>query len=394
MPFYRYTAIDSSGRQMAGSIQARDTVEAAGSLQIRGYKAIQFQSKDQDFVRTKRANDRDLMYMFAQLASMTRAGISPASAFEKLAERPPRGFLREILLNISRAAKQGEKVSEQMAKYLDVFPSSCVAMTRAGEYGGFLPEAFQNLADHFAGSASFKRWFWFLKFTTWQSVLTVVLFIPALPSAWQTFQAGGGLSVFIESYSRMLLRSVLPIAGSIALLVIIVMIVLRSHSCIRFRHRFVLRLPWGFGARAREESLRTSLWSLQRLSKAGIAPGTAWALSAATAPNVEYAIRLAESGRALASEKPLSAAMLKSELFPPDYGQLLSTAEFTGDIPNTLEQMLKLTDTDYEVANTRSRAGLSQVGCLIMLVTAGIVVVLFVALYYGQVFEQVEKWAQ
>ena len=53
--------------------------------------------------------------------------------------------------------------------------------------------------------------------------------------------------------------------------------------------------------------------------------------------------------------------------------QLLKAAEVTGDITGTLDNMLKMTNEDFEISKTKARAGLSQMGCLVLLIATGMV---------------------
>lgn len=395
MPYFRYTATDPSGKSLSGTIHAKNQLEAAGTLSARGMKSVAFdeagKSKEPPAVRTGRASDKQLLFLFSQLASLSKAGLNSHDAWDKMAQRAPSYALRKACDEISLKARAGGSVASAMEPFIDIFPHNAVAMVRAGEYGGFLPEAYRYLAELFAASAAFKRWFWFLKFVSWQTFVGLMLFLPLFPALWKTFQEGGGPFDLINTYKVMLLYPTLPIFGSIALAGICIILIFRSHSLTRFRHSFVSGLPWGIGKRVREESLMAFLWTLQNLSRAGIAPGTSWALAAASAPNVEYAIRLSDAGRILGSEKPLSLAMSEARLFPDDYDAMLNTAEITGDIPNTIEHMLALTKQEYDMADTRSRAGLSQIGCLIMILTAGILAFIVVNQYYLRVFDEVDK---
>ena len=389
MAFFRYTAIDSAGKSLDGTVQAKDLHDAQGILSKRGFRSIQVAVQTSGYVRTRKISDNQRFMLFTQAASLIRAGINPFEAFRVLAGRVSSSQVADACREISAASGEGKRISDVMEKYLDIFPHNAVGMVRAGEYGGFLPEALEYLAMHFSDSTAFKRWFWILKFFTWQGVIGLVLAIPVIPAMWAAFHQEG---TFFSIYSKVLLFPTLPIAGAIFVLLFLFARWMGSYGNTVKRHSFILRIPWGIGSRARNESLRAFLWTLRNLSKGGVPPGQAWNLAAGSVPNANYALRLNDAGNMLGTEKPLADAVTTAGLFPMDYDALLRTAQQTGDIVGTLDRMLVLTDEEFETSKVKARVGLSSIGCLIVLVLSGAMMVYLVKGCYGRMENEVEKF--
>lgn len=389
MAFFRYTAIDSSGKSLDGTVQAKNLQEAQGILSTRGFRSIKVAVQTSGYVRTRKISDNQRFMLFSQAASLIRAGINPFEAFGVLAGRVSSSQVADACREISASSGEGKRISDVMEKYLDLFPHNAVGMVRAGEYGGFLPESLEYLAMHFSDSTAFKRWFWILKFFTWQGVIGLVLSIPVIPAFWGTFHQEGS---FFAIYSKVLLFPTLPIALVLFLILLLVSRWMGSYGNTVKRHAFVLRIPWGIGSRARNESLRAFLWTLRNLSKGGVPPGQAWALAAGSVPNASYAVRLGDAGRNLGTERPLADAITAAGLFPMDYDALLRTAQQTGDIVGTLDRMLVLTDEEFETSKTKARVGLSSIGCLIVLILSGAMTVYLANGCYGRMEKEVEKF--
>ncbi len=396
MGFFRYTAIDSSGKQMDGTISAADSAEAVRSLSGRGFRNVRVQSPDAapqqtQLIRTGKASDSQLFYFFSQAASLTKAGINPHEAFHSIASRTSNRYLQRASEEISSASIEGGTISGVMAKYVDLFPHNAVGMVRAGEFGGFLPQALDQLAQHFSESASFKRWFWFLKLLSWQGLIAVALSLP-LPSAFWAGLRIGTSTGFLIAYSKFLLFPTLPIMGVLFVIYLLVRLrIARTEETIR-RHKFVLKLPWGLGARAKAESLTTFLWTLRNLSRSGIAPGTAWMLASGSVPNAAMAMQLAEAGKVRGGERPLSENFNEANLFPPDIVSLMQVGEHAGDVVGTLDQMVEGSFNEFLIEKARSRVGLASIGCLAVLISAGIMALVLAQGYYGRVFQEAEDF--
>ncbi|MEW5883590.1 MAG: type II secretion system F family protein [Armatimonadota bacterium] len=339
--------------------------------------------------RTRAASDRDLGNLFKQLASLLRAGVSPADAHERVGSRIRHRALREACAEIAKATAEGKPTSETMARYVDLFPPHAVGMVRAAEYGGFLPEGYELLSQQFNDRASMNAWFYFVRWISYQGLIGVAIVVAAMSAFWKAFHAGGN---FIGFFVQDLASRTLPIVLVLAVFILLVRFLLHSHVTLALRHRLVLRAPYGFGARARAEALHVFLWTLRNLAHSGIPPKTAWQLAAAATPNYDYARRLYAAAEGPREAEPISEFVVRSELFDADYADMLSIAQQTGDVPGTLDRMLEITGEEYAAGKTKVRFGLGSLGCLMMALTGGAMLIYFFWQYYGRVFEEVDKY--
>lgn len=395
MPFFRYTATDATGKGVTGTIQAKDQSEASSQLSTRGFQNIQMMDDKppSDFVQTKAVGDQDRMFIYTQAASLIRAGINPFNAFGMLADKTRNQALQQACAAIANGAREGLGPSKVMEKFVDVFPYNDVAMVRAGEMGGFLPEALDYLGQHYAESTSFKRRFWLVRLLGWNAFLTIALMLPIPNAFWRAFHEGTRIG-FINFYLEGLLWPILPIMLSVAIIYYFAQWYLRLRRNIRLRHSLVLKLPMGIGARARMESIRAFLWTLRNLWSGGVPPSTAWALAAGSCPNAEIAVKLAHAGGNMRSETPTSVALQQSGLFPHEYGSMIQIAEKTGDMVGTLDRMIHLADEGFEAGKARSHAGLLSIGCVLLLIAIGAMTIYFAQGYYTRAFSEVDKWME
>lgn len=310
-------------------------------------------------VRTAEGTDKDRMFLFSQFASALRAGISPADFLQNVALRT-RGLYKGSLEKMSEAAREGTPMSSVMELYPNLYPVHVIALTRAGEVGGFLPDAFETIAQQAEQAHKFKRWFvwiWMLVVMTLPSFPLVVVAGKAMLKTWTKTEETGGaggkeeaLRTFGDAALQTLKWPVGPISLAAVVGVYLFWRLYLSRLSRPLRHRIAISWP-AFGPRARAENLAIFTWTMSQLTKAGLPHGTAWQLAAASAPNDAMASRLANVGQKMGGEQPLSSAMVMDRsLFPPEYSGVIGTAEFTGDVPGAMEQVSRLSRGEFESA--------------------------------------------
>lgn len=339
--------------------------------------------------RTRPVSDRELGNLFKQLASLLRAGVSPADAYQRVGSRIRHRALREACAEIAKATGEGKPASDTMRKYVDLFPPHAVGMVHAAEYGGFLPEAYDILAQQFNERASINAWFYFLRWISYQGLIGMAVVIAAMSAFWKAFHAGGNFLGFLVED---LLSRGLPLVLVLALIILLARFVLHSHATLPLRHRLILHAPYGFGARARAEALHVFLWTLRNLASAGIPPKTAWQLAATSTPNYDYARRLYTAADGPRESESISDFVVRSNLFDADYADMLNIAQQTGDVPGTLDRMLEISGEEYATGKAKARLGLGSLGCLVIALTGGAMLIYFASQYYGRVFEEVDQY--
>ena len=351
-------------------------------------------------VRTAEGTDKDRMFLFSQFAAALRAGISPADFLQNVAVRT-RGIYRGSLEKMSESALEGTPMSNVMELYPDLYPVHVVALTRAGEVGGFVPDAFETIAQQAEQAHKFKRWFVWI----WLVIVNAALSIPgiliitraALLAEEKTEKMGGEVSpkeVVGFVAQEALHRLVWPIGpASIAIYLGLYLFwrIYLSRMSRGFRHRVAVSWP-AFGPRARAENMAIFTWTMGQLTKSGIPYGTAWQLAAASAPNDTMSKRLTLVGQKIGGEQPISNAMLMDRnLFPAEYTSVIGTAEFTGDVPGAMDQISRLSRGEYESAQNAAKIRGGCWGVLGCAVSAAFVLGMFMYWWFYELPHQVLK---
>ena len=430
MPFFRYSAKDSAGATMDGTIEA-STPDDAMLLLVRQGLTVQQIMKTaapapvrpgspvakpqaqpqaqtarpiakstpspppvavQNVVRTKRVGDQDRMFLFTQLAQQLKAGIGPAESLSDLSQRVVLP-LRPALEEASKSAGKGGTISEAFERYPDLFPEHVVGTLRAAEAGGFLPDACTLLTDQAQNAYSFRRWFWFVRPVAINGLIAlpvVYLLINTVLKTWNKVElqgegatTQGTIAAMLQTAGKLLKWPIGPLTLAIWAMVYGSYKLFASPRARRLRHELALRWPV-FGPRTRHECLSVFTWVMSRVTKAGISPNRSWELASESVPNTAVRERLERIGRSLTGSEKLSDAVFKENFFPKEYAPMLATAEFTGDFPGAFEQLAKVSQVEFEAAQTSAKMRSSRWGCLAYIIIGGIVMIALFNMLYNQ----------
>ncbi|PIQ91403.1 MAG: hypothetical protein COV70_03905 [Parcubacteria group bacterium CG11_big_fil_rev_8_21_14_0_20_39_22] len=151
---FNYTAIDNTGKESSGSIDAVTQDVAISSLQRRGLVISSIQSSEGGSVFSKnitfleRVKTKDIVLLSRQMATLFEAQVSALRIFRLLAAETGSPALSRALTEVSDDLQGGSSISKSLSKHPKIFSSFYVSMVRAGEESGKLDETFIYLADH------------------------------------------------------------------------------------------------------------------------------------------------------------------------------------------------------------------------------------------------------
>lgn len=152
MPTYRYSAMDQSGRTVAGTLEA-DSIELVRAklsdlryhvLSIRQARAkASLQEMLNGFQRVKL---RDLALFSRQFATMIDAGLSVVKCLDILQKQSRNPRLKEVVGQVKHDVAGGTSLTEALQKHPKVFSGLYVNMIRSAEAGGILDQVLDRLS--------------------------------------------------------------------------------------------------------------------------------------------------------------------------------------------------------------------------------------------------------
>ncbi|MFW5431174.1 MAG: type II secretion system F family protein [Methylophilaceae bacterium] len=149
MATYDYRAIDQTGRQAKGQMDALNEVDLEMRLDRMDLDLITFKetSKPKSAFSKNKVSNRDLVMFCFQLEQLTTAGVPILEGLSDLEESTVNPYFKKVLGGISSEVEGGKMLSEALSVHPDVFDEVFVNLVAAGEQTGQLSTVFDNLSN-------------------------------------------------------------------------------------------------------------------------------------------------------------------------------------------------------------------------------------------------------
>jgi len=156
MNTYRYRAKKGHSEITEGSIEAQSEKEAIDKLSALGVMPLKLEQEAGGVEPNKaisgkphgKIKSREITIFTRQLASLLKSGVPILNALSIIREQSENTGLKNMLGDIYNAIKDGATFSSVLAQYPKVFAFLYIAMIRAGEDSGSLPDALLRIADY------------------------------------------------------------------------------------------------------------------------------------------------------------------------------------------------------------------------------------------------------
>ena len=155
MPTFAYKAINESGKNVSGEIEADSAERATDLLSAKGFIPTSVTDKGEPSASSSlwsKINARltpikvtDLILFTKQFRTMLRSGVSIMRLLEILEEQTENLKLKSITGSMARDIKEGLGFNEVFRKHPEAFSSLYCSMIQAGESAGALPEVLDRL---------------------------------------------------------------------------------------------------------------------------------------------------------------------------------------------------------------------------------------------------------
>ncbi|MCC7229593.1 MAG: type II secretion system F family protein [Fimbriimonadaceae bacterium] len=431
MPFFQYQATDKQGNPIQGTVQASDVQEASRALALQGFRVSDLREPGAappiarpatappnpiESVRpsgvalqppaakpigpirkTRKGTDKDTYFLFSQIASYLKAGTNPATAFAEVGRKYPRSDYREAFQMVAAKVTEGKGIAEIMEQYPYLFSPNVVGQVRAGEYGGYLPEAMDSIVDQADASRKMRRWFLWLGISVFSILPSYLIgkgLLGGVLRSWDTQEATGGTAPVGPAVMAGIVKEFsgpLGIFSIVSMTLLIVGIYVWQQMPLRVtRHRLALAVPT-VGKRARAEAFAAFAWNLSHLGKAGITPIQSWQLAADTVPNQAIRETLLEQRAHMNDRTKLSEALQRTKMLPYEFGAMVQTGEITGDIAGQLMNGARSQQDEFRYQDNAAK---KRAGCWIALVNVAFAALLFFWLYSDLLLGVMDKFSK
>lgn len=314
---------------------------------------------------------------------MLDTGVEVDRALELASGRSGGSRVREFAQSAKSIVKSGNPFHVAVERHKDRFPEVMLDMIVAGEESGHLPEVLKHLSQHFETLHSMKTKF--LRSIAWpvmQFVAGTVIvagLITLLGMLGSIDMLGLGL---MGAADAMLFLGF--IYGSIALLFFAYKVASKSLSSKAKVHEFLMRIPVVGKCLASFAIARFS-WAFALTQQTGMTIDRSLELSLRASGNGVYQSLYDWLRQLIHDGEEFSAALARTEKFPPDFVEMVRVGENAGTVP---EELMRL-QPQFEEDAQRALQTLAQIMGFVVwfLVAAMILFIIFsvILTYVGMI---------
>ncbi|PIQ66443.1 MAG: hypothetical protein COV96_01525 [Candidatus Zambryskibacteria bacterium CG11_big_fil_rev_8_21_14_0_20_42_18] len=150
---FNYKALENSGKETSGTIDAVSMDVAVTALQRRGLVVANIEpaNKEPWYSRIhfgSGISNKDVVILSRQMATLFEAQVSALKIFTLLSAEVENIPLRKSLVQIADDIQGGSPISKALAKHPAIFSDFYVNMVKSGEETGKLNDTFNHLADY------------------------------------------------------------------------------------------------------------------------------------------------------------------------------------------------------------------------------------------------------
>jgi general secretion pathway protein F len=396
MPVYEYTALDPSGKNRAGIIDADSPVAARQRLRGSGMFPVEVkEARSASAARGvpaqpvsvsgffKRVSPGEVSVMTRQLSILLAAGVPLVGALEALLSQVPNPLFKRILAQIKESVNEGNSLAFALSQHPRLFSNIYVNMVRAGEASGALDVVLARLAEYgehqetlkgrFKAALAYPVFMVFIGSCVLLFLLTVV--VPDITQVFsemkQTLPLPTVILIAVSHFLGVFWWAVLLAAVAVAVGVVQFV---KTPTGRRVLDGVKLKTPV-LGSINQKIALSRFARTLGTLLESGVPVLTALDIVKRVVNNVLIAEDIDQATEDIERGKSVAVPLGRSPWFPPIAVQMISVGEQSGELEAMLHKIADTYEKDVESQIMAMTSMLEPVMILMMALVVFFVVV-------------------
>ncbi len=404
MAKFNYIAMDASGKEVRGSVEASSQAQAIAQIRAQNLfptaigqaggssggqapaakpaakgKGMKMEIKLPAIFRPK-VKQKDLTTFTRQLATLMDAGLPLLRSLRVLERQAVNPTLKDALHGMGEAVESGNSFSEALSNYPKIFDNLFVNMVKAGEAGGVTELVLTRLSEFMEKAEKIKNKV--KSAMIYPSVIlcaavgiTIFLLLTVIPKFEEIFTdllAGKSLpkiTQIVISISNVLKNYFLYVAVGVAAFVVLVRLWSKTKGGRLVMDKLAIALPV-FGTLTRRTCISRLTRTLGTLLSSGVPMLQALGIVRDTSGNAVYYNALQTVHDGVKEGENMSGLMEQTKAFPPMVVSMVDVGEETGAIADMLT---RIADT-YEDEVDNAVAGLTSIIEPVMIIFLAVIV--------------------
>jgi general secretion pathway protein F len=402
MPVYEYTALNKSGKNINGIIDADSLVAARQKLRGSGIFPVDVKetsSKPKDLRSgpvsvsgiLKRIKPAEISIATRQLSILLSAGVPLVGSLDALVSQLTNPLIKKIMAQVKESVNEGNSLAHALSQHPRAFSNVYVNMVRAGEASGSLDVVLDRLADLGEQQQALRgRLKAALTYPVFMSIIgTLVLFFLItfiVPSITQIFsemhQALPVPTVVLIKVSNFLKSFWWLIALGLACCILVITQLIKTPRGQYVWDEAKLRIPI-IGPINRKIAIARFGMTLGSLLQAGVPLISALQIVRNIVNNVIIADVIDNAVEEIQAGKGIASPLAQSRWFPSIVVQMIFVGEQSGELETMLGKIADTYERDVESQIMAMTSMLEPVMILLM----GLVILFIVISILLPIFE-------
>lgn len=348
MTHFSYRAVNASGKQISGQIEAESATVAAKDLAAQGCYVLTISAcnpllhKLRVLLLQKRVRRSEIIELASNLSVMVGAGIPITMALGDITATITNTTLQSSLSAIKQDIEQGSTFSDAIERYDNLFPDIFIRLVRVGEETGRFEKSLSDVAEHLQRmedlASSIKRALIYPAFAIISTVGALVFWLVyVLPKIISTLQ---GMGVKLPLLTRILMAAsdytqrFWYLAPIIVVLFILALKVIKRHEPSRYQlDRLKLKLPI-YELIEYNRLLALMAEQMRILIVAGLTVDRTLGIVSSVMRNRVFQRALDSIREDITYGSGIADALRKHPVFPPLMVRLVGIGETSGSLDN------------------------------------------------------------
>lgn len=404
MPVFNYVAQSAQGQALRSTLDAADRHDALAQLRNRGLVVVDLVEQDDMtlepssspraavgprkplFSFEKKVSTSEKSIFCRQLSITVNAGMPLREALESIANDMDHPTFRKVLQSVVMRLHQGESFSQAIERHPKHFNALFVALVKAAEESGSLPETLDQLAGYMERSEKLVKK---IKSVTSYPIFILVFFLIVcvvmtvfvLPNFMDSFQGFDvelpKLTTTVFGVNQFILDQWAWFLTALGLPVLAVALMRRTPGGRLNLDIAVLKLPI-FGDCIRQYALARFCRNLAIMLRGGVGVTVAMDITSAVSGNLVIIQSLQNAKERILSGERIAASLAKDKEIPRLVIRMIGVGEESGRMPEVLDKVSTLYE---EYVENKIMAATSMFEPVVICLFGAVVLVLVMAIY-------------
>jgi len=397
MTNFAYTARDSSGRSVSGTLAAPSMGEVLQLLRAEGKYPVSVRPAEQENKSTVflpnggiKIPRADVIQVSTQLAIMLETGVTLNEALESIAKQSEKPRVQQIMDDLCEFLQGGNSFSDALSRHPRSFPMLYVALIRASEKSGMMARLLNRATTYLRdeqetirkvkGALTYPGIMFGFAVTVTTFLLAFVL--PRFTAIYANKKAAlPGPTKFLMAVSDFLVNDWMILVTAIVTIVVGWMLYVRTSAGARLWHFIQLNVPL-FGKLYRKLHLARGLRMCGTMAGAGVQLLECVKTAHDLCPNTYFRDLWQQVGDQIQAGKQLSEPLFASPLVPRSVAQMLYSGEKSGKLAMVMEQVSAYAELELKEQITNMTRYIEPLMIMVMgLIIGGVALALLLPIF-------------